>query len=84
VCVCTRARAYVYVFIVELTPVLLLLMLHYARKDLVCAGRKEFHLRWTGAIPSASMHSWVVSDTPKALYLTGTGSRLPWRKIVVA
>jgi hypothetical protein len=76
VCVC--------VFMVELTTVLLLLMLHYARYVWVCAGRQEFDLRWKGAILSASLHSWVVSEIPKDLYLIGTVNCLPWRKVVVA
>jgi len=49
VCVCVYVRAYVYVFMVELTTVLLLLTLRYARNDWVCAGRQEFDLRWTGS-----------------------------------
>jgi len=49
VCVSVCAHAYVYVFMVELATELLLPMRHYALNDLVCAGRQEFDLRWTGS-----------------------------------
>jgi len=44
-------------------------------RSLICAGQE--------AILSSSLHSWMVSETPKVLYLIGTVSCLPWRKIVV-
>jgi hypothetical protein len=75
--VCVYERAYVYVFMVELTTVLLLLTLRYARvtrsvledRSLICAGQE--------AILSSSLHYWMVSETPKVLYLIGTVSCLP-------